>query len=271
MYTEVVVYGLWAVVPVLFAVLAVRPVSAKELSRFTNRYGLERNPEIDTAAARAVRRGRTGRLAGAALGLSLYPVLFALGWTIPNHSFDFGIIGYLLGAFVTALVPSAPRAKARRASLVPRRAGDYLPRTALVMPTIAAAVSAVAVITYLLEPRRALSSWNGSTSGLGIAAVAAAATFIAVRVVVARPQPLTTPGLDAVDDAVRTQAVHTLAASGISVALFGTAACLFEMGAYASPEWLRLVGVFSGLAALAGSLMAWTFRSAPWRVQRTMQ
>jgi hypothetical protein len=270
MFTNVVIYGLWAVFPVALAVLALRPVSARELARFTNRYGLELELETSTAVTRSVRRGRTGRLAGAALGLSLYPALSAFGVGIPSQSVVYGLVGYLVGAFVTSLVPGALVEEVRQASLVPRRPRDYLPRIALVTPAVAVVVSTLAVITYVVEPRRTVVNFYGSPDGLAAAAIAAAATFIAIRVVVARPQPLTTPGLVAVDDAVRTQAVHTLAGSGIAVALFGTGACLLQMGGYAAPGWLHITGIVAGACAFAGALYAWMFRSAGWRVDRTM-
>jgi hypothetical protein len=265
-----VVDGLWAVLPVLLAVLAIRQVSARELGRFTTRYGLDFTPETVLAVTRSIRRGRTGRLACAALGLSLYPVLYELGLTIPNQSAVYGFMGYLLGAFVTSLVPGLPRAEIRQASLQPRRASDYLPRAALITPALAVAVSTLAVLIFDFEPRRAFADFSGTPDGLGLTTVAVIATFIAVRVVVARPQPLTTPGLVAIDDAVRTQAVHTLAGAGIAVALLGTSACLLEMGGYASPEWLHIAGITAGIGALAGTVAAWTFRGSPWRVQRTM-
>jgi uncharacterized protein (DUF697 family) len=88
-----VVDGLWAALPVLLAVLAVRPVSVRELGKFTNRYGLELTPETAAAVTRSIRRGRTGRLASAALGLSLFPVLYELGVTIPNQSAFYGFVG----------------------------------------------------------------------------------------------------------------------------------------------------------------------------------
>jgi hypothetical protein len=245
-------------------------VSVRELGKFTNRYGLELTPETAAAVTRSIRRGRTGRLASAALGLSLFPVLYELGVTIPNQSAFYGFVGYLLGAFVTALVPGLPRAETRQASLVPRRATDYLPRIALITPALAIAVSALAVLIYEFEPRRTFADFSGTPDGLALTAVAVIATFIAIRVVVARPQPITTPGLVAIDDAVRTQAVHNLAGAGIAVALLGTSACLFEMGGYASPEWLHITGVIAAFGALAGTMAAWSFRGSPWRVQRTM-
>jgi hypothetical protein len=270
MYANVVLYGLWAVFPVVLAVLALRPVSARELTRFTKRYGLELEPETSAAVAGSVRRGRAGRLVGAALGLSLFPVLSAFGVGIPSQSVIYGLIGYLLGAFVTSLVPTSLGVEIRRASLVPRRPGDYIPRLALITPTLAVVISTVAVIVFVIEPRRTVVNFYGTPAGLAAAAIAAVATFIAIRIVVARPQPVTTPGLVAVDDALRAQAIHTLAGSGIAVALFGTGSCLWEMGGYAAPGWLHVTGIVAGACALVGALYAWGFRSAPWRVERTM-
>jgi hypothetical protein len=73
MWFDVVFYGPWAAFPVVLAVLAVRPVSARELSAFSWRYSLEIDRETLPVVTRSVRRGRAARLAGAALGLSLYP------------------------------------------------------------------------------------------------------------------------------------------------------------------------------------------------------
>jgi hypothetical protein len=263
-------YTVWAVFPLVLAVGALRPVSGRELSRFANRYGLVLNPESGLAVTKSVRRGRTGRLAGAALGLSLYPCLSAFGVGIPSESLLYGLVGYLVGAFVTSLVPSSIGTEVRRASLVPRRASDYLPRLALVTPGLALGISTAAVIALVVEPRRTVISFDGSPSGLVAAAIAAVATFAAIRVVVARPQPLSTPELVAVDDAIRTQALHTLAGSGIAVALFGTSATLWAMGGHAAFGWLHATGFVGGLCAIVAALYAWGFRSRPWRVQRTI-
>ncbi len=270
MWAYRVIDGLWALLPVLLAVLAIRKVSVREQRRFSSRYGLEVTPETTPAITRSIRRGRAGRFTCAALGLSLYPVMYGIGLTIPNQSAYYGLGGYLLGAFLMALVPGLPPTENRRASLVPRRARDYLPRTALIMPVLAITVSTLAVIAYHFEPHRSFADFSGTANGLGLTTVAVIATFVAVRVVVARPQPLTTPGLVAVDDAVRTQAVHNLAGAGIAVALLGTSACLFEMGGYASPEWLHITGGVAGFGALTGTVAAWTFRGSPWRVQRAL-
>jgi hypothetical protein len=260
---------LWAAFPVLLAILAIRPVSDTELIRYARRFGLEVSAETRPSLIRTIRRSRTSRLAGAAIGLSVHPVLYALGVVIPNQSAVYGILGYLLGAFGAALLPRSPRVEVRRASLVPRRPSDYLPQIALRGPGISLAISAAAILAYYVEPRQAFPNPTGGTAGLALSALAAVATVIAVRVVVARPQPATSPGLIAVDDAMRTQAVHTLAGTGIAIAFIGTASCLFEMGDSASAEWLRILGLVGGICALAVVSVAWGLRRAAWQVSHS--
>ena len=236
---------------------------------FAARYGIEITPETSNALARSIRRGRAGRLAGAAIGLSLPPVLAGLGVNIPGGGLLYGVIGYLIGAFVAALIPGLQRTEPRRASLVPRRPSDYLPRLALQAPSFAVGASALAVIVYNLEPHQSNVYFTGAPAGLLMTAIAAAGTLLAVRVVVGRAQPMTSADLVAADDAMRTQAIHTLAGAGIAIALFGTAACLFGMGVTASLSWLKVIGVLGGTVALLGSFAAWGFRGAAWRVSRT--
>lgn len=269
MWAYRVLDGLWALFPVVLVLLAIRPVSSRELHTFSVRYGVAITSETRLAINRYIRRGRTMRLAGAALGLSLHSVLYAVGLSIPNDGAFYGIVGYLLGAFVAALLPEADVAATRKASLVPRRLRDYLPRAALIAPAVAVGVSAVAAVIYEIEPRRILPGFTGSNTGLVLATIAAVATLASIRIVISRSQPITTRGLVAADDAMRTQAVHTLVGAGTAMALLGASSCLFEMGGYASPTWLHVAGIVAGLCAVVGALLAWIFTGAAWRVRRT--
>jgi hypothetical protein len=259
---------LWGAVPVLFALFAIRPVSTRELFRFSHLYGVEITPEILPTVTKSIRRSRTAKLAGAAVGLSLYNVLFAFGLTIPNDGAAYAVGGYLLGAFITALIPLNTGGGVRKASLVPRVPGDYIPRIALIAPVVTVTASALAILAYELEPRPTLVTLSGSVTGLPISAAAVAATYIAIRIVVSRPQPISSPNLTAIDDALRTQAIHTLAGAGLAIAFLGTAACMFQMAGASSFEWLRITGIVLGIAALGGMGAAWGFRRAEWRVHR---
>jgi hypothetical protein len=263
-----VVDTLWGVVPVLFALSAIRPVSSRELFRFHELYGVEITHEILPTVTRSIRITRTAKLAGAGVGFSLYNVLFGLGISIRNVGIVYAVVGYLLGAFATALIPLNTGAGLRKASLVPRVATDYLPRGLLIAPVVTVAVSAIAVVVYEFEPRPVVVNFSGSIGGLPVAAVAVAATYIAIRIVISRPQPISSPNLTEIDDALRTQAVHTIAGAGLAIAFLGMSSCMFAMGGYSSIEWLRITGVVLGIAALAGTVGAWGFRRSEWRVRR---
>src|SRR5579862_2626525 len=242
MWPHRVFISLWGALPIVLVLLALRPASERELNGFGIRYGVRPTPDTHFAMAGYVQRGRRGRLVGAALGLSFYPVLYALGLVIPNQSLLYGILGYPLGAFVAAVIPTSRRSGPRSASLTPRRLSDYLPRSVLLAPAVAVVISACAVVVDRLEPRAPLPYTSDIMVGLGLSAVAAIATLVAIRIVVARPQPIVSPELLAVDDAMRAQTLHTLGAAGIAVALWGTATCLLEMGSNAAPAWLHDAG-----------------------------
>jgi len=259
----------WAILPIVLAVLALRPVSRRELDRFSVRYSVMITPGTHTAMRWYIRVGRCGRLAGAVIGLILHPVLFVLGVGAPNVSLVYGIVGYLLGAFVTSLFPRAPKALPRQASLAQRTLTDYLPRSALIALGAAIGAAALAVAVYEIEPRRTQPSFSGtSTAGLVFTVVVVLVTIVATRIVVARSQPITSSELVAVDDAMRAQAVHTLGGAGLAIALFGAASCLLEMGGYASPTWLHIAGGVAGAVAAMGAVAAWGLIGAAWRVPR---
>ena len=113
-------------------------------------------------------------------------------------------------------------------------------------------------------------SFSGSAAALPATALIAAATYIAIRIVIARSQPVTNPRLVEIDDALRTQAVHTIAGAGIGMAFLGVASCMFEMAGYSSFEWLRITGVVLAILALVGAAAGWTICTASWRVRRTV-
>jgi hypothetical protein len=260
----------WAALPLLLVVLAVRPASAGEVGVFVDRFSVRLTHESGPLLLRLIVRNRASRFIGAALGLSLVPLSNLLGLTVPNQSLIFGALGYLIGAFASALVPIQPATRKREALLVPRGPGDYLPRPARLGPLVAVVVAIAASIILVVEPRTTHPPFTSSSLGLPIAVVAAAATLIAVRVIVSRPQPHGAPDLVALDDSLRSQALHTLVGAGVALALGGTADCLVNMGGYATNSWLHTVGWVGGILALGGALGAWLFCTARWRVSRSL-
>jgi hypothetical protein len=74
--------------------------------------------------------------------------------------------------------------------------------------------------------------------------------------------------LTELDDALRTQALHTICGSGLAIAFLGLSTCLFEMAGYSTVEWVRVTGIVVSIAARGGAAGAWAFRRSDWRVHR---
>lgn len=133
--------------------------------------------------------------------------------------------GYLTGALYAevALVRPAP-AERPVASLVPRELCDYLPNRLVwaqrILGVLVGGAGAYAALNVGGPP------WTQRFSGPGVSspelvAVAAVACGFGLewlqRWIVRRPQPFTSPSLVAADDAIRAQAVHSIAGSGLAV------------------------------------------------------
>jgi hypothetical protein len=268
---------IWALVPLALVLLGLRPVTGRALGGFASRYGLSALPEASEVVHRLVRRSRAGRMLGAALGLCLPSLALLFGASLPGTdqggSFVYGFAGYVAGAFVAALLPVGSAGPRRSAALEPRRAADYLPRGLRSGPVVAVVASGAASVVYGVEVRTMLPTYGaGSTLSFGIASavVGAAATVIAIRVIVSRPQPIVSPELTAVDDALRSQALHTISGAGLAFAFLGAATCLLAMGGAAANPAIHTAGWVAALVAFWLSITAWLSRTSPWLVSRAV-
>jgi hypothetical protein len=261
---------LWAVLPVALVFVAIRPLSARELRQFVGRYGVVVDDETGPTLKQGILRARVIRLILAAIGLSIHPLLSAVDVGVPHLGALLGLSGYLLGQLAaTTLSPPGP-STVRRASLIPRHASDYFSRHLLLTPAVALVVSAVALTVYAVEPRAARPSETGYPLSIVAVAVAAVVMYGAVWFVVRRPQCVTSPALVAVDDALRAQSIHGIAATALAVSLVGTGSCLLEAFGAAQAPWLHVVGSIAAVATLVGGRGAWAYRTAPWHVTRTV-
>jgi hypothetical protein len=200
--------------------------------------GLELTPETRPVVTRhlaAARRLRTlGALCGAVLpslvDLVVNGRLQVLGFATDGSAAPFQgpltiLLGYLAGALWAEVSLARPLgADRRRASLVPRELHDYLPRRVLAAQR---ALGAVAVLGILLagvvpfDPARAAEpSWGELLAGAGVIAAFTAGLELLERWLVRRAQPFTSASMTAVDDAIRSQSVHSLAGSGVALLLF---------------------------------------------------
>jgi hypothetical protein len=260
-----------ALFPVLLVVLAVRPVTGRELDVFAGRYFLGADM-ISPTLSKAIARSRGLRLLGAAMGFSL-PVLVR---TLTHDSLNtgpaglWGVAGYLGGALLAVLLPIArPGHRVHAAALVPRRARDYLPRRTLAAPAVAVALSLLAVSIFVWAPRRPEAVGDSAPWGALILTVAAAlATVVGAHWVVRRRQPVPDADVLAVDDALRSYALHLVFGAGIAVGALAASTTLFRAGSASGVQMLRWTLPWFGLAEFAFALFAWAgLRNDAWRVR----
>ncbi len=260
-----------AAAPVLLVVLALWPVTDRELGAFTARHSLPVHV-TSPSLPRAVARSRGMRLLGAAVGLSLPLVVQA----VTHDSFDtgsallWGAAGYLGGALAAALVPLATAGDARRgATLVPRRARAYLPLRTLALPGVTLAFSVLAALVYALAPRRPNASPDTATlvGWLGLSVLAASVALVGTRWVVRRRQPAPDAEILAVDDALRTHGLHLVVGTAVAVGAVAASAVTFEVARATSVELLRWTLPWVGLAEILLALHAWAGRDGDgWRL-----
>ncbi len=259
-----------AVFPMLLVVLGLRPVSDRELTTFSVRYFLL-DDLMSPTLSRAIARSRGMRLLGAALGFSLPAVLRALtdGSLNTGPALLWGATGYLGGALLAVLLPIAQPEPVRRAALVPRRAGDYLPRRALAAPAVAVATSVVAALAYTWTPQQHPES-SGSRTLWGtvvFTVVAALVTWAGTQLVVRRRQPVPAPDLLAIDDALRAHGLHLVFDTAITLGGLAAALAAVQVGTATSVPGLRWVFICLGLAEGWFATVAWGGRRQRWRVR----
>ena len=104
----------------------------------------------------------------------------------------------------------------------------------------------------------------------GAAALLAVTLVRLERWLVQRPQPFTDPDLVAADDAIRSQAVHSLAGSGIAIELVCLAGALFVLSR-SDVQFLRWTMPWAGVLGLVAAI--WTclyYGHRAWRVRRVV-
>jgi hypothetical protein len=248
-----------------------------ELARWAARYELDLQREDRPWVARELRRGRFLRTLG-------FTVTFGTGmgvafWWGATHlslsaPFPLSILGnpaawatgYLVGATAAELTrrrPGAPRVRA--AALVPRRLGDYLPAW---MPWIERAVALVVLGLTPLASRTVpgRSPRVDLAIAAGVAAVGIAAMVeVALRSMVGRPQPVASPDELAVDDALRSTAIHRTAGAGLAALLFLLGR---QLGSSVGQPW-EIAGVVY-LLCYGLAIGAWKDLTVPlrWRIRR---
>jgi hypothetical protein len=207
---------------------AARPPDTAAIATWAASYNLRLHPDEHTYVSGQLRRGRWLRTLGLVIPLAVGQGAMAwwgLVYARPLPPAPLSMLtfpsawatGYLLGAVAAELTRRRPHPRQVRAAiLAPRRLSDYLPAWMLW------AERAVALAVLALVPLASDTPWSpGRSIPTAIAAITVATLVeIGLRAMVRRPQPLGGTGELAVDDALRSTALHRAAGAGLAALLF---------------------------------------------------
>lgn len=211
-----------AVIVVLGADLVRTPyqaVSRSRLEKFARRQMLTITSGNGNLVIRYLATTRRWRGSGLLLGLV---VMFVLSWWSDGRT-QINTLGMFAGWFVGAVIAEwrlgwrGRDGDIRTASLLPRRAADYLPSFALIVAgTAFVAVLGVELSAATMADRR---SYALQLCALIVVTVLVGAAIVLVaRHVLHRPQRVAEADVLAADDALRSRSLHVLAGSGLAIA-----------------------------------------------------
>ncbi|MDQ1680976.1 MAG: hypothetical protein QOI42_1835 [Frankiaceae bacterium] len=246
------------------------PVSRERLSRFAERQRqtiTAGNGNLVIAYLATTRRWR-------ATGL-LVSLLAGVVVGVRTGRLSVGALPLLSGWFAGAVVAEwrvgrPPAGERRAASLVPRVATAYLPRSARALPLVTAGLSLVVLLVALsLNHRPRALPLRSLALSAAMAVVLAAAARVVERRVVDRSQPLTEPDVLAADDAIRSRSLHVVVGATATLALFCVSSQLSALADAVTdtPDAARL-RTLAVVTAFGGLLVGRMAALSPWAVRR---
>jgi hypothetical protein len=258
--------------------------TAAAVQEWADAHGLVLTAENHDLVRRHLRSARALRTLGALAGV-LVPSLVELAWHGRLTLLGFGtdgehnpggigwvFVGYLAGALLAELRLARPAGGARRAAaLVPRELPDYLPRRVLWAQRGLSAVVALGFVAVALVPygdRHAQPDDAALLLGAVLVLALSAGLELLERRLVSRAQPFTSPSLLAADDAIRAQAVHSVAGAGLALLLLLTSGIALGL-TQSDVDALRLTMWFPAAVAFGLALRACgDVGHRAWRVRR---
>ena len=273
-----VILGISAVAGVLAVALALVAPSQKRVSSWAERYGVDLTETNRPLISRYIRRTRSLRAIGGALGW-LAPMLFV---DLTNRPFPLGgnslalaLGGYLLGAMIaeTTFLKRMPKGESRSASLVPRALADYVAPFAVwalrVLPLVTVGLAAL----YAVVPKQSDRPVDPSVQFVllmsGLLVLFAGIVELVLRAIVGRAQPVTSRDVAAADDAIRASSIQAFSGAAIGMLLVGAGWAAFTVGSSTSVRFLHGVLPWLAIVTMSSSVYAWIYLGHPrtWRVR----
>lgn len=253
----------YALIPIAIALLRGFRPAARWIGDWKRNHDLRLSAGTTLEVSRHLQRAKRIRTIGFCIGWLAYP-----GFSIAVHDYRQSkplLLGWawLATYLAAAILADALYARAQRpqgaASLEPRAVDDYLPRWVLVVERAAIPLIAMLALAYAALPWREPTGFGPSVAGYVFrASLIVPLVVIAVllqRNVVRRPQPFVADELRATDDALRANAMHTIAsafllASGALVAHLGS-----HLGTRVDVQTVRYAAALSPLVYWAGLVL----------------
>lgn len=259
---------LLAIVVVLGAIVVgiFHRVPDAEVESWASAHGLQLTPANRAPVARYLRNAHGCRTLGVMVGL------FVASMPVVGHALGYMwlVVGYAAGAVIAELTRPRLAGGPAVASIVARDPAQYLParlRTAQVV--VAACVVVLAGTTYLTSwQNQPATYWDTSAILLGGGTVSALAIGLGLqRWVVSRPQRAGAPDLLAADDAMRVQAVHSIAGATLGFLFLLLASVLFVLSAATHP--LGQIAPWCGIPCLIAAYVSVLYYGhRAWSVRR---
>ncbi|MBN2621937.1 MAG: hypothetical protein JXA83_01155 [Acidimicrobiales bacterium] len=284
---ETLAWGIWIGLVAIAVAPGFRPVKDGDVALFEAEHGLAASTTARPFLRRYLTRGNRLRRATFLGAVALPPLatVAVTGETTGVEPISAPVVAALMVAtLVTELTLSrpSPATTTRSASLRPRRLGTYLSPTWRLGPAIVGLVSSVAWLGalrlpdsssipparrndlpglfFMNDPVSPSSMPSEVAAGVAVAILVPAATLVACRLIVRRPQPRVHDDLVAADDAVRTASMQRIAAMACVVGFLSLARAMAQY-AYAvagRSGGLAAAGMF---VALLGASVSWSART----------
>lgn len=273
-----VILGISAAAGILAVALAVLAPSHKRVGSWADRYGVELTETNRPLISRYIRRTRSLRAIGGAVGW-LAPMVFvdltSRPFPLGGNSLACALGGYLLGAMIaeTTFLRRARKGESRSASLVPRALADYVAPFAVwalrVLPLMTVGLAAL----YAVVPKQADRPVDPSVQFVllmsGLLVLFAVVVELNLRAIVGRAQPVTSQDVGAADDAIRASSIQAFSGSAIGMLLVGIGWATFTVGSMTSVRALHGVLPWLAIVTISSAVYAWIYLGHPrtWRVR----